>query len=278
MKWKDVLIGALVTLAITVIGGVIVYYVTKEPPSISTEKLIYSIEDPQNFATQSNEITIQTIRVGNLGNETAKNVKIAYSVATPCLISDTSISLSSGPAGDFTINKKSNTEQFINIEALTPDETITISLLLNGIPKKPITVGVKSDRSVAIAGKFIREVKREIGVKDSSKVVAAVLIPIALIMQILIMLFLRPRVRAVIRKIIPTFRSINNTAFLYIHQGLIDEAESMLNNGINEGGADAHMLANHALCLGLKGETDIGLKKLEAADFYSEHNPLCQCK
>lgn len=52
MKWKDVLIGALITLAITVFGGIIVYYVTKEPPKKISEKLIYSVENPQNFVTK----------------------------------------------------------------------------------------------------------------------------------------------------------------------------------------------------------------------------------
>lgn len=223
------------------------------------------------MSQKNNEITIQTIRIGNFGNETARNVNIAYSVTSPCLISDTSISMSSGPAGNYKVETKTDTEQLINISALTPDETITVSLLLNGIPKKPISIGVKSDKSTATSGEFIREIKPKSDAKETSKIVSAVIVPIALILQIFIMLFFRPRVRAVLRKIIPTIRSINNTAFLYIHQGLIDEAETLLNNAIIKGGADACMLANHGLCLGLKGNNDAGLKKLEAAKFYSEH-------
>ena len=53
MKWRDVFIGSIATLIVTVVGGVILYYLTREPPQPlqplqppPAERLVYDIDSP----------------------------------------------------------------------------------------------------------------------------------------------------------------------------------------------------------------------------------------
>jgi hypothetical protein len=49
VKWKDVVTGAAITLLVTILGGIVVYYLTKEEKIEKNEYLKYKIESPVSF-------------------------------------------------------------------------------------------------------------------------------------------------------------------------------------------------------------------------------------
>ena len=59
----------------------------------------------------------------------------------------------------------------------------------------------------------------------------------------------------------------NDTGFLLIHHGLIDEAESVLDRAVHDGHCDQFTLSNYALCKAAKGNFDQAKSLLRAATF-----------
>jgi hypothetical protein len=269
MRWRDILIGAFVTLIVTVIGGVIVYYATRVVQSSpQTERLIYSLDDPQTFKTQNTNLTFLSLRAGNVGDAPATGVVIGIDVDPKIKIIDESVSLSSGPAGSYSSMRNRSSGFTVQIPTLAPTETVAVLLLLDGIPEKGPAVGLKSDRSIGTIGQVVKGVGSRMPDKSTPQKISSFLVPLAFIAQLVLLFLMRRRLPFVMRRLIPTLRSANNTAFLYIHQGLLDEAERLLVEGITRSGADALMLANHALCLGLRGKTETANKMLDAAEFW----------
>src|SRR3954469_19196251 len=74
MNWRDLTIGSIITLAVTVIGGLLVYFLTR--PSSNYEMIIYQIDQPATFSSEKEQLTLSTVRIGNVGNGLANNVKI----------------------------------------------------------------------------------------------------------------------------------------------------------------------------------------------------------
>ncbi len=73
MKWRDVILGALITLAVTVIGGVIVYYTTRQPAHPAPhEHLVYQVEQPTNFDAKQEQFSLFTLRFANIGDKSAQ--------------------------------------------------------------------------------------------------------------------------------------------------------------------------------------------------------------
>lgn len=82
MRWKDILVGAAVSLAVTVLGGVVVYYYTSTPDSRRMESLVYSIPESASFKGGQQELTFSSIRVANEGGLAAKRVSLLATVKT----------------------------------------------------------------------------------------------------------------------------------------------------------------------------------------------------
>ena len=52
MKWRDIFIGAIASLVVTILGGVIIFYVTKEPPAPEPDEyLIFNIDETATYKT-----------------------------------------------------------------------------------------------------------------------------------------------------------------------------------------------------------------------------------
>jgi hypothetical protein len=49
MKWRDVIIGAVSTLLVTILSGVVVFYATKEPDEKKQELLSYTVNETAVF-------------------------------------------------------------------------------------------------------------------------------------------------------------------------------------------------------------------------------------
>jgi hypothetical protein len=273
MRWRDIIIGALITLFVTIIAGVIVYYVTREPEKApAQEKLVYQVEQPSCFLSEQNKLALLTIRVGNLGSKEANNTELAIKFEKDVSVLDKQIKMSSAPAGKFEDHSKENNAVHLYFPTLLAGETATISLMVDTPIQKIPEIGLRSAASIGKEGPFILEKPLETNKKESFGKALVALVPIAAFLQLFLLGLLSGKVRSRIRRFIPTTRSINNTAFLYIHQGLQKDAEQLLENEIRTSGADAFSLANYGLALCLNGKMEEGKKRLNASEWYSRLN------
>jgi Tfp pilus assembly protein PilF len=68
--------------------------------------------------------------------------------------------------------------------------------------------------------------------------------------------------------------SLNNFAFVLLHQGDVAKAKHLLESAINKGEGGSHVLANYALCLAASGDSTQVNKYISASEFYasSDHD------
>jgi tetratricopeptide (TPR) repeat protein len=91
-------------------------------------------------------------------------------------------------------------------------------------------------------------------------------------LSVLIPIFLmRNRLREFASIVLP---SVNNTAFIYLQQRMIEEAKQMLQIKTRRRGADSYEIANLALAWGLSGNTDQATKLFSMADWLANSNHL----
>ena len=206
MKWRDVFLGSIATLIVTVVASVIVYYLTREsPPPPLAEKLIYDIDKPVTFDSDQTTMSFVNVRVKNTGEKPATNVIIGVEFDNKVKINDKRATLSSGPAGKIDIQPIGDNKLDVRIAVFTPDETATVALLTDTADGKDPIVGIKSDVSTGKRAPLNSVVR----ISPTRNAVIAALIPIALIAQFILLFFIRHGVRRSLRRIIPTGRDIN---------------------------------------------------------------------
>jgi hypothetical protein len=279
MKWRDVFAGSLVTLVITIVSGVAIYYLTREPKAEAlAERLVYEIDAPISFSTDKTNLHLVTIRVKNAGGDAAKGTAIDVELNKATKILDTKLSLTSGPAGTLSPHLLKPYEAEVRIPLIGPNEVATVTILTDVITTDRPAVSVQSDKSVGKEGR-ISASSREPDVGDSKtkqvSSIAQIMIPLAFLAQIGVAaayFVYRRQLNRTMRIFFVKPRDINNTAFIYLHWGLITEAERLLANGIDVEGASPLMLANYGLAVGLAGNTDRAQILLDAAEFWAEKN------
>lgn len=269
MNWKDVLFGSLVTLGVTVLAGVLIYYLTRESPAPPpAERLVYSIDTPVTFESDQTRLSFTNIRLRNIGDVSAENVIVGVDLPSGVGLIDTQVILSSGPGGRFEFDYAGSADIRIVIPVLTPEESATITLLTDAaVPELP-TVGVKSDSSTG----FLATVVASQTQFDNKTEVIGVLVLLAFLVQLLLLPLLIPKIRTLIRRAVPPSKSVNNTAFVLLHQGLTDDAVNLLERSIEESGGEPFTLSNYALALGLSGNAQKADAILAAADFWAAEN------
>ena len=269
MNWRDLFLGAFVTLIVTVIAGVAVYYLTAESsPFSQREKLVYDVDNPVTFDSGQTTMSFFNVRVTNDGQKSATNVVVGIQFDDLVTISDSRVSLSSGPAGEIEAQSKSDNQLKVDITVLTPGETVTIAILTDTVEGDQPTVGVKSDMSIGEHAPSSALVTTP----PASNAISGALVPIAVFLQFLLLVLMRRRVMRVIKRYLPTVRSVNNTAFVLLHGGLTERALGLLADRIEASGAEPIMLANYGLALGLQGEEAQAKKVIDAAEFWASGN------
>lgn len=262
MNWRDTIIGALVTLCITIVAGVIVYYVTKEPKELTpAEKLVYRLDTSATFGSEQNKLTFLTIHIQNAGNKSAKNVKIAATIEQGFSIEGKQIAFSVGKVADFQDTSSGNTLS-INVPSFPPTETTDISLLVRGSGTPNLQVGVLSDDTVGSAVPTTLATP-----EDRVFPVMAIIILIfaALAFQQVVNRFMS--LRFYTTRNAPSPR--NDTAFVYLQKGLTKEAEKLLALEIEWRGGGPLALANYGLAIGLNGDVQGAAERLDAAAWWA---------
>jgi tetratricopeptide (TPR) repeat protein len=149
----------------------------------------------------------------------------------------------------------------ISLEALVPNEVLTISAMLNGIAEARPRLSVRSTSSVGEPWQLISD-----GDKAKWPVIKGAVAPIITFGWLGALYWIWRRRRFEI------FRNVNDFAFLYIHQGLVKEAEEVLRQHINRKGASAFELLNYGLALALTGTHNKSQKYFAAGEWLAKSN------
>lgn len=264
MRWKEMLFGALLTLLVTVIGGLVIWKFTKEPPKPDPlPYVVYQVDSPASFKSKSTNVMFNTVRIGNLGEKTATDVVLSIEFPENTKISDFSISNSSGAAAreNQKILASKDNEKIIRIQSLMPSETVTVSILSSDYKKEELKVAARHSSGLAEEGSLSNRISisPEGGAKAKEAAVSALILGLILP----IMLY---RMKAMTGG----FRSRNNSAFVMMHQGLIDDAQKVLESELHLKGGTSFELANLGLCKALSGDFESANKLYAAAELYSK--------
>lgn len=262
MKWRDVLIGSISTLIVTILSGVVVYYITKEPKLQQTDKLVYSIENSASFDSQKNTLALANVIVENKGESAAENVfgSIKFKSGQ---IKDKKIENSSGNASGMTVVTETPQNIDFKIARLLPKEKLSISFLIESASSINPEISIKSNGSVGE-----KEVPLENNEKRKKLIeLLSAFVPLffGLCVALVMLVFAKYKVRNKISR----GSCINDTAFVLLHKGLADIGADILRNAVVEGKGGSHSIANYSTCLASKGEFDTSTKYLAAAEFLS---------
>jgi len=150
INWTNSIVTALISIAVTVIGGLLLFYLQNKEP-----KLTYVSERIIPFESQTEKLTIYQLVIENKGNSIAEDVSCKISIA-PASIKEYRVNYETAIASTDSLLKQ---EIDIKINSLNPSESFRVSILAtttNSFPEEPI---VKL-RAKGINGKK-DEVKKE---------------------------------------------------------------------------------------------------------------------
>jgi tetratricopeptide (TPR) repeat protein len=202
--------------------------------------------------------------VKNFGTKPAHNVRIVAELPRDFSIKEKTVASTSGPVANF--NDLSSSDRLnISTQVLTPGEQVTASMLIDGPGEPVLQIGVRSDDSLGRKGE-------DASVADGNKnaKVAAFVSGAAVFgaQMALMSLFLWRRRNLFAGKA----DRANNTAFVLLHQGLLDEATKLLKSHIEADGGTPVSLSNYALALGLSGDVKGAEQRLAAAEWWAANN------
>ncbi|MCB1488135.1 MAG: tetratricopeptide repeat protein [Bauldia sp.] len=263
MNWKDLLVGAAVTLLVTVVAGIVVYYFTREPSGPSGSKLEYTIQTDANFETERANITFLSLRLRNTGDRVARNVGIVIEFPSGASIQDRSSSYADTPIAEFEDNTDQNKYNVV-LNTLAPKEVFLSSLLVAGLDNGEPKVSIRSDETVAelISNNEILN-DADILSRDVFKYGIIVIVFFALIAQMALIVLIR-YVRY--KRGYPTVPM--NTVFLYLQLGMYDQARGLYRKLIDEEGADSYKLSGYATSLALTGAIEESKEFFTAAEWW----------
>lgn len=258
MKWKDILVGAVLTLIVTVLGGIVVYYVTKEPDDKKVERLIYSVQQSASFTGGNQDLTFTSVRVENYGGVAAKRVLLSITFKE-AQIKDFALTTN---AGSKEIARKIEPKSIaLTYETLVPNESVTLNLMLSSAERPVVTV--RSEESLGVENS-LEPISLSPKTKISKFLERAVPTTGALLAALSALLAFRFRGAGYFESMLS---DKNSAGFLLLHHGLVNEAASVLQGAIHSGRYDAFTLSNLALCKAILGAQEQAKQLLRAAHF-----------
>lgn len=256
MRWKEILVGAAVTLVVTVIGGLLVYKFTQTPNK--NEILSYEIDKQVAFEGVSNKISIGSAKMANIGGQPAKDVIATLKVADSSFLEVKAIS---NIGGDITSKITDNKSVTITTKNLLPGEIISATYLLSKESK--IEAQLRSENSIGKAGQIY---KAEGTKKDKINKFLGDFVPLLIVVAFLPIIF----ILRYLRRGFSRGSCKNNTGFVFLHTGMNDEATEILKAAVNSGQDGCHAISNYALCLALNGKNEDAIKNIKAAEFLAK--------
>lgn len=262
MPGKSELIGAAVTLAVTVIGGLIVYGVTSATNADPKHELLaYSIDTPVSFEGNGTNVSIGSLRFGNQGDAPARAV-LASIDASPVSIREIVANQSSGPAPKVVLTEDRKQAR-IEIPSLLPGDEILVTYLLD--KKQKVDFDLRSQDSIGKPASLLEEDGKE---QSILRTVGEKYLPILFLLSFVPVYLLRRQVRKLRR-----YSSCrNNTGFVLLHSGAVPEAANFLEDAVKRGEDGSIALANYAGALALTGDLESAQKYLQGARFLAVGN------
>jgi hypothetical protein len=269
MSIRDKVLGAGVSLGVTIIGGIAIYYITREPhQEPDRAEVRYEISRPVTFSSDTTKKTFQTVRLSNRGAQAATDVVVSVTFSEELAVVDKAITMSTGKAGLFGTPSEEGYE-ISYFPSLAPEETATISYLVDGIVQKSPEVNAKSAQGIALPLRE-NEDKPVAESRSAIRTVSAIIVPFALVVQLGLVFYMRRKA-----KLSQTVRnaqdgSVNDAAFCLLHIGLSAEAKAMLENTVQRHGAGCLVLSNLGLSYAMEGEHQRANELIRAAEFYAK--------
>ncbi len=258
MQWKEIVIGSVATLIVTVVAGVGTYYLTKEPDYAKVERLLYSVEQLAEFRGNSKNASMTYVSFKNSGGAAARDVTLGINLSNS-KFEDYSVTNSQRvPISKESV--KDGSAEF-KLERLLPGESIKISFL-QSLPENP-SVTLRSSESV---GKEDEPAEPKASRASSINTFIKYFVPFIGVFTIAASIFLA-RLLSRSRRQRPHCR--NNVGFLLLHQGMVEDATRILRLAVENGEDGPHALANLALCEAMHGDAEKSNSYLNAAEYYA---------
>lgn len=266
MNWKSLVVGGIIALGISIIGGLVVTFVANEFEKKNKPDLSFRQEPAISFTLNDTSTIIQRIQLKNLGHEKANNVNFSISYPEGTRILQKSFEFSIGELAEIKIKNDTTNQVKAQIPSMLPNEYMTANFLIRSSKKiSNPKINLKSDTQIGRQFDWIKEGTKS--QNDKSNWFLIVLLPILVIMQIGLMRYLRKRLRG-----LGYSSNHNNSAFVLVHQKQFAEAEKLLNFALQKSGGGPKELSLLSICKSVQGENDKANGILEGAKFYGGGN------
>jgi len=241
------------------VGGVIVYQYTNR--SDADPRFFYSIKPPAHFNYAGEIVTANTIKIDNSLGGRLENVEVFLSYQAP--IDDLKVSQGTISAYDFSAKiSEDRLSATIGIPFLRSNENVSLQVFSQSGMELDPTLRVISD-------KYVAEQEVAAGFAQPSK--SAELIDFLVIAaSAFTALISATALRWGIPKLYDSVggrRSSNDTGFVLLHLGDVDEALSIFKRAIERDGASAYEFSNLALCYAMQGNLNKAETYLRASEF-----------
>lgn len=182
VNWPQIIITAIITGLVSLIVAIVVFYYTTE----KTE-LIYEEFPISTFQSDQTELSILNYSVKNVGQKTAKNVRLYVKLPNSAIIKEPNIKVNNALTKYAVIDRKDNLIVY-NISSLFQYDNFNISILAeNLVSNDEVSVEVRSDESV---GKLFEESENEV---SPVFIYVAVILIIIFIILVVVLIFTAKR-------------------------------------------------------------------------------------
>lgn len=256
MRWKELLIGGAITLTVTVIGGLLVYFFTSEKSESKIENLTYQLDKQVSFEGNDNLLSIGSLKFSNIGNEPAKTVVAEFN-ANSAEVIEFNIQSEGGAEILKSISEDKKSVK-IRIKSLLPNEIVSATYLLNRPAEADFTM--RSERSLAKKGSIYRFSSEKNSFLNDF---LGKFIPALLVILFPALLYLLKYLRSTQSR----SDSLNNNGFVLLHKGATQEALSIFEYAVENGIDGSHAMSNYGAALAIAGELDKAKIYIEASQF-----------
>lgn len=146
INWKQSILTAIITIVVTVIGGMVLYYL-----QFHKAEIVYTYDFVPPFKSQKENLSIVHININNQGNEIAEDVRSEINVH-PAIIKDYSIK-TDAPIEINTV--KDSTKLIFTTKNLNQSEGFKVSILTSSNDK------YSGEPNIKIRAKGINGIKKE---------------------------------------------------------------------------------------------------------------------
>lgn len=260
MNWKTLLANGLITLFVTALAGIITFFATFD--RAPRNPMTHSVANSGSFQGREGNFSLVTVVFRNTGERSLEDFEARIAPATQNSITDYNVISRIIPRQDLELSLNNDGRIIVRSNVFVPNEEISVFIQITGANVSTPTVFSRTKSYVS--SEIITPQPQNRPKRDLSIVI--LIIVLSLILQM--MLF---RYSHVIRRIIPGFLSRNtngspqDSAFVLLHSGFTDEAEIIFKDYLARHSGGPLTLSNHALAIGLQGDTKAGLRQVEGA-------------